>query len=387
MALPTDDDLAPVARGLARGARAVFGRLVQRGPEEARPLSPMDVDECAWREVRRNTRAWPDYTEAPNGVVVHVSQEDWKDYWGVCQDRKGASVAAYLLRRASERGLWIAGRPQVSFVEDEALQRGSVRAESAFVDVPHRAAPAAQTEPESIAGDDFLPAREYASGRVSLDTDATQPAMGLTRVMGQPGDTAAAGATSSLHVQTAEVPAGGTLEMEALDPEVEVPAGSELDATVWADPFAEDAEDAASAADETRVMRPEDIASQLEEDQGEAAADSPLSDEAWLVGSRGFRMLVRPGDVIGAVDDNGPVPEDVNIRLDARYFHGVEAKQMRLDRQDGQWMLTNLAKGGTSLGSTTGGRALVVDSEPRPLHDGDVITMGEDRPLRFEAQD
>lgn len=70
----------------------------------------MDVDECAWREVRRNTRAWPDYTEAPNGVVVHVSQEDWKDYWGVCQDRKGASVAAYLLRRASERGLWIAGR-------------------------------------------------------------------------------------------------------------------------------------------------------------------------------------------------------------------------------------------------------------------------------------
>ena len=388
MALPTDEELAPVARGFARGARALFGRLTQRGSSEARPLSPVDVDECAWREVRRNTRSWPDYTEAPNGVLVHVSPEDWKDYWGVCQDRKAASVAAYLLRRAAERDLWIAGRPQVSFVEDESLQRGSVTAESSFVEVPHRAAPAAQTEPEGIASDDFLPAREYASGRVTLDADATQPAMDLTRVIQRSdgaGDTSVLGSQAAVAAGIGR--SGDTVEMEALEPEVEVPAGSELDATAWGDPFAVDAEDATSAADETRVLRSEDVASYLAANEETQPADEPLPDEAWLVGSRGFRMLVRPGDVIGAVDDNGPVPEDVNIRLDARYFHGVEAKQMRLDKDGDQWMLTNLAKGGTSLGSTTGGRALVVDSEPRPLHDGDVITMGEDRPLRFEAQD
>lgn len=393
MALPTDEDFAPVAHGLARGARAFFGRLTQRGAAEDRPLSPVAVEESAWREMRRNTRAWPEYTEAPNGFLIRVSPDDWKDYWGICAGRKALSVSAHLLQCAAERDLWIAGRPQVRFVEDQSLRRGAVVVDSSFVEVDGGPAPkpAAQTQPEGIVSAGFSPAREYAAGDVPSDPGSTQPELGLTRIMSRldlQDQTLVAPATTTQ--ATLDDTLGQTMGTEPMEPLVEVPEYGDLDTTAWnpaLHPDVDEAEDVTPDAEKTTVMRPDDYATKTV--AAEPPADDPAgtpADEAWLVGARGFRMLVRPGDVIGAVDDEGPVPEDVNIRLDVRYFPGVEPKQLKLDLVDGIWMLTNLARTGTSLGSTNGGRVLVTDSTPHELHDGDVITMGEDRPLRFEAQ-
>lgn len=103
-------------------------------PIADRSLDPLTVNYEVWRAIKRSVRKWPTYREAPNYIEVMVSPEDWEDYWGVDTVRKEAGVSTYVKARIIERGLWVAGEPQIMVFEDETIEMGELDVVCQFVE-------------------------------------------------------------------------------------------------------------------------------------------------------------------------------------------------------------------------------------------------------------
>lgn len=104
------------------------------GPQDQRQLDPLTANYAAWNAVRRATREWPHYKEAPNSVEIYVSPEDWEDYWCIDAGRKEEGIAAYVRARAAEKGYWMAGDPQVVILQDDAIEIGDLDVVCQFVE-------------------------------------------------------------------------------------------------------------------------------------------------------------------------------------------------------------------------------------------------------------
>ncbi|MDO4806656.1 MAG: hypothetical protein Q4A07_05345 [Coriobacteriales bacterium] len=111
--------------------RRWFGRFL---PGADRSLDPLTVNYEAWRAISKSVRKWPTYNEAPNYIEVLVSPEDWGDYWGIDTTRKEAGVSTYVKARIVEKGLWVAGEPQVLVFEDETIEMGELEVICQFVE-------------------------------------------------------------------------------------------------------------------------------------------------------------------------------------------------------------------------------------------------------------
>lgn len=103
-------------------------------PSGDRSLDPLTVNYEVWRAIQKNVRRWPTYREAPNYIEVLVSPEDWADYWGVDTVRKEAGVSAYVRSRIVEKGLWVAGEPQILVFEDDTIEMGEIDISCQFVE-------------------------------------------------------------------------------------------------------------------------------------------------------------------------------------------------------------------------------------------------------------
>lgn len=137
MPTPIEEELGlgPVMHRLRNRIRNALGRMgMSHAPDDRRSLDPLTVNYAAWDEVRRHARAWPTYREVPNRVEVLVSPEDWDEYWGIDAERKEAAIAAYLRSRAQDKGLWMAGVPQVTIVSDDAVEIGGVEVDCQFLE-------------------------------------------------------------------------------------------------------------------------------------------------------------------------------------------------------------------------------------------------------------
>ncbi len=341
MQIPNDRDLVLALRRLARWERSAIRRTPLAEALPARPLSPLDVDEAASSELRRNVRRWPDRTEAPNRYVVSVGREDWDDYWGVDQDRKAREVSSYLGREAQARGITLPGTAQVSFELDGSVTRGTCRVASSFAEVQE---PSPRQEPR---------ARQEARPRPAAAAPRDE------RPQGQPA------AVRPSHMSDATT----VLDASAWDMDGDGPDATPADAGITA-----------AIADATPVAAPAAEA-------GAARERTVLlsDDAAALVDDGGFRMVVRPGDVVGAVRSGELVPSNVNLRLDGRGFPGVEPCHLGFGLTPEGWTVTNFASGGTRIRTRGGQQLHYVDTRPHRIADGDTIYMGPDRPLRFMA--
>ncbi len=137
MPTPLEDELGlgPVMHRVRKWSHSVFSRIGNGArPDDRRMLDPLTVNYAAWHEVRHTVREWPQYKEAANLIEILVSPEDWDEYWGIDTARKEASVAAYVLGKAQEKGYWIAGEPQVFVEPDDAVQIGEVEAICQFAE-------------------------------------------------------------------------------------------------------------------------------------------------------------------------------------------------------------------------------------------------------------
>ena len=140
------------------------------GPQDQRQLDPLTVNYAAWNAVRRATREWPHYKEAPNSIEIYVSLEDWEDYWCIDAGRKEEAIGAYVRARAAEKGYWMAGDPQVVILQDDALEIGDIDVVCQFVEQADE-----RERPGQIgATTEFEPVPEEADPRKT--TRITRPA-------------------------------------------------------------------------------------------------------------------------------------------------------------------------------------------------------------------
>lgn len=349
--------LAPGIHNLLRRLRGLLSKMGVGSGSASRPLDPMVVDHEAWRMMRRNVRTWPDYREAPNGFQIGVSQPDWDEYWGIDTERKADSVARYLLKQASDKDLWIAGRPQVAFSVSDDVARGEVSIAVSFAessvkahrveagDMPELDAgigpagsflgdgPAKKVSPDSTV---VVPRRQYPrGGRVAAPTTWGQPAVSVV-----PEET--------IVLPRPTAPVADPQATQALT------APTALDAPSMA------------SSDATELLPIE------------------VPRAAYLMDDKGFRMLVHPGDVIGAVHEGESMSADVNIRLDGRGFPDVEPRHLSLAATADGWTVTDLATTGTVIETVAGERRTLETDETAALSEGDVIYLGPERPLRFQ---
>jgi len=148
MTNPIEEELGlgPVMYRLRNRVRCALRRVgMSHAPDDERSLDPMAVNYAAWSEVRRHVRSWPTYKEVPNRVEVSVSPDDWDEYWGIDTERKQATIARYLMTRAEDKRLWMAGVPQVTIVSDEEVDIGEVEVDCQFL------------EPQSVDATGFIP--------------------------------------------------------------------------------------------------------------------------------------------------------------------------------------------------------------------------------------
>lgn len=127
----------------------------------------------------------------------------------------------------------------------------------------------------------------------------------------------------------------------------------------------------------------------LDEDPDEGVAVHPLvrdtTRKAWLVNGP-FCLMVRSGDVLGAVGQGREVPPEVNVRLDASAFRYVAPKHLGLSYENGQWLVVGYAERGTTVRLGTGERYVIRAGECLPIQDGDQLELGAERPLTFRTQ-
>lgn len=115
--------------------------------------------------------------------------------------------------------------------------------------------------------------------------------------------------------------------------------------------------------------------------------DAESAGEAYLTDNHGFRLVLKSGDCIGAVqedDEEDEFPAEVNVRLDGAGFPYVASKQCQLGVVDGRWTVRNFSAHGTMLVTADGMRLMLLECEPYPIGEGDVLYLGPERPLRFE---
>lgn len=390
MAIDDELGLGPSLHNLFRRILGFFGRSAGHGSKGDRPLDPMVVDSEAWRAMRRNARTWPSYKEAPNRFEIKVSQADWSDYWGIDPERKSESVTSYLLHQAADRGLWIGGTPQVSFSASDEVTRGNVQVEASFAESTDKAHPITAKDELEVEGG-LQPAQAYLDDKPDDTSDLSSASVAGREV--EPGTRVPADET--VVVRRAQPVAG-----QGQDPWA-VPARrsrglrrdrKQEDQRQEAEELQEVPESvreqlAGANPDETIVLdRPN---TSLDDTQAvphpvrPEMAIKPVPEVAYLLGDGGFRMLVHPGDVIGAVQGELEMPDDVNVRLDGRGFPGVEPRQIALNLEDGVWTLTDYPESGTTVDRIDGGSETVRAGETVKLNDGDVIYLGPTRPLRF----
>lgn len=391
MAIDDELGLGPSLHNLFRRIRELLGHAAGDGSREERPLDPMVVDRAAWRAMRRNARTWPSYKEAPNRFEILVSQADWDDYWGVDPERKAESVTSYLLHQAADRGLWIGGTPQVSFAASDEVTRGSVRIEASFAESTDKAHPVTAADELKVEGG-LQPAQAYLEDKPDGTPDLSAMAASAREV--EPG--AHVPADETVVVRRAH-PAAGQ-DQDPWAPRVRRSRGllkgrqrerdEERESEELQD-VPESVREQLTGAnpDETIVLdRPNmslDDTQAVPHPVRPEMASAPVPEVAYLLGDGGFRMLVHPGDVIGAVQGELEMPDDVNVRLDGRGFPGVEPRQLALNLEDGAWTLTDYPESGTTIDRIDGGSETVRAGETVKLHDGDVIYLGPTRPLRF----
>lgn len=114
--------------------------------------------------------------------------------------------------------------------------------------------------------------------------------------------------------------------------------------------------------------------------------DKNSAGQAILTDGNAFKLVLNSGDCIGVVREGEDVPAEVNVRLDAEGFPYVDSKQCVLEVVDGRWTVTNFAYHGTMLVTKDGTRLMLGETEPYPIHEGDVLYLGPEHPLRFELQ-
>lgn len=362
-----DDEL-----GLAPGVHSLWQRLrrflskrgIGRDPQHERPLDPMVVDHEAWRVMRRSTRTWPDYREVPNSFRIGVSKADWDEYWGIDTTRKSDNVARYLVRQAADKDLWIAGTPQVEFFSSEEVPRGEVSVEASFAEARGKAH---KVEPSDLPTPDYgiAPAASYAEDSEDV------PSATVTSKHARPQTKVSPDSTVVVR-RGGERPAEeDVLSTDAW--EQTMPTVSPGETVVLPRPTMP-----VHGADDTQTLGSSVIPDETEV----LPLDVPRS--AYLVDDAGFRMLVHPGDVIGAVHDGESMSADVNIRLDGRGFPHVEPRHLSLAATASGWTVTNLAQSGTRIDDSEGkSRTLGLD-EVALLHEGDTLYLGPERPLRFQ---
>ena len=272
------------------------------GPQDQRQLDPLTVNYAAWNAMRRSTREWPHYKEAPNSLEIYVSPEDWEDYWCIDAGRKEEAIAAYVRARSAEKGYWMAGDPQVVILQDDTIEIGGIDVVCQFVE----------------------PADERD----------------------RPGQI------------------GNTSEFDPVPEEAEPHATTRIERQAPADQ-----PDTKRAPAQDKTMR---------------FVDAKDPGEARLVDDNGFCLTIHSGDCIGAVRAGEDVPEEVNVRLDAKGFPYAAVKQCSLGVSGGTWTVVNHAPTGTMFVRTDGARFMLHQPEPFPISEGDVLYIGPRRPLRFE---
>ena len=308
--------LGPVMHRLKNRVSNITSRLGMRhATDDQRRLDPLTVNYAVWDEMRHHVRKWPRYREVPNSIDVLVSPEDWEEYWGIDTERKEANIAAYVLARTKNKGLWIAGVPQIKVIEDEDIEPGGIECSCQFL--------------EPVDGGDSRPASAVATGKGQVRTARIQ-------VMQRIDD------TSKSHIPVK--PRHGHDE------------------------------------DDSREAKPVNF----------APADDDV--RATLADDSGFRLVLRSGDVIGAVgkpkegEGEASVRLDVNVRLDGESFPYVEEKQCAIGIIDGRWHVLNYSGRGTKLVCATGTRLMLRKSVPYPLEEGDTLYLGPNRPLTFSCK-
>lgn len=320
-------------------------------------LDPATVEESCWRQMKRNRRTWPSYVEAPNCYTVQVSAADWDAYWGVGRQRKQQAIAQSLAQRASSHELWLDGQvPTVLIERSEQLSVGQCEVRASFVekdDAGSQPQPQPQPQPRAAAAR----AAHMSTAQVD-DADVAEVA----------GFDDAAYARPTRTVWVSRTPLAG----EAARRGGTSPAGDEAQA---------DGVPAMPA-----VEPPVDT---LDEDPDEGVTAHPLvrdtTRKAWLVNGP-FCLMVRSGDILGAIGQGREVPPEVNVRLDASAFRYVAPKHLGFSYEKGQWLVVGYAERGTTVRLGTGERYVIRAGECLPIQDGDQLELGAERPLTFRTQ-
>lgn len=386
MAIDDELGLGPALHNLFRRIRNFIARSTGHGSQVERPLDPMVVDHEAWLAMRRNARTWPDYKEAPNRFEISVSQADWDEYWGVDPERKAETVARYLLRQAADRGLWIAGAPEVTFSASEDVARGGVTVSASFARSAGKAHPVTSEDMPGEGG--IEPAKAYLHDGPGNTSDLSAVARVQSREV-EPG--ARVAAEETVVVKRPRPAAGGNDPWERPTRRRRASHGMRAEERREEAQVSEEVREQLEGASPDKTIVLDRPNTSLDDTQAvprpvrPGVVTGPVPEVAYLLGDGGFRMLVHPGDVIGAVQGELGMPDDVNVRLDGRGFPGVEPRQLKLDVGKDGWSLTDYPESGTTIDRIGGGSETVRAGETAQLHDGDVIYLGPTRPMRFHV--
>lgn len=402
-----DEDLKRLARqlgsyaeqGVRAGVRAVARRARVADPFGPQRLEPSGLaDEC-WRAIKKNTRSWPQYTEAPNCLLVRVSPDDWDAYWGVESARKQEAIARSLAQRCSRRELWVdGGVPHVVLQRGEGVAAGTceVRASFAAREASGKVDGASCSEPgvDDVATDAHVAEAMVAEPAAAEPTPAT---LAVARAQDEPTRYVPRHAPSHMGVPTEETAfamddaASDTDAPEASASRDDAPKpATDAEPVAHADPngAAHDGPNVVADMADWDVPQADAMDARDSDEDYDQLPDHPLmvdeSRRAWLVRGQ-FCLMVHSGDIVGAVGREVKTPDDVTVRLDASAFRYVAPKHLGFSFEKGSWVVVDYAMRGTTIRKASGERYVIMRGEVMELEDGDVIEFGAERPLEFRT--
>lgn len=401
-----DEDLKRLARRLGsyaeQGVRAGV-RAVARHAHVADPFGPQRLepaglaDEC-WRAIKKNTRSWPQYMEAPNCLLVHVSPEDWDAYWGVETARKQEAIARSLAQRCSQRELWVdGGVPQVILRRGENVVAGTCEVRASFVargpnEKPGNDDTADETTVSESMAADSATVEPTPARQATADSASAEPAVAGTATAGAADEASRyvpRHVPSHMGAPTQE-PAKMTADAAAMANATDA-GPSKASAPEAADDVGTAARGGANDIADTAdwdVPQVDAIDERDSDEDYDESPDHPLvvdeSRRAWLVRGQ-FCLMVHSGDIVGAVGKDSQVPNDVTVRLDASTFRYVAPKHLGFSFEKGVWLVVDYAMRGTTVRKASGARYVIMRGETMELEDGDVIEFGAERPLEFRT--
>lgn len=97
----------------------------------SRQIQPVEIARALIQEMARQRRVSVSRIYAPNVFTVSLGKADFEKTTPL-QAALCRELEEYLLKKAGERGFTLIGRPEVSFLEDEALGIGDIRVTSGF---------------------------------------------------------------------------------------------------------------------------------------------------------------------------------------------------------------------------------------------------------------